>query len=74
MCVHQEEEIKELELQLDIRAKDLKTQEAMLFSQVLLSKIRCFWDILFLPICMTILCFYKYNKFNKCLRDIKCAI
>ncbi|XP_048120907.1 centrosomal protein of 164 kDa-like isoform X3 [Alosa alosa] len=28
-----EEEIKELELQLDIRAKDLKTQEAMLFSQ-----------------------------------------
>lgn len=47
MCVHQEEEIKELELQLDIRAKDLKTQEAMLFSQVLLSKIRWFWGSTF---------------------------
>lgn len=31
----QEEEIKEQELQLEIRSKDLKTQEAMLFSQVL---------------------------------------
>lgn len=34
MCAHQEEEIRDLELQLDIRTKDLKTQEAMLFNQV----------------------------------------
>lgn len=44
MCAHQEEEIKDLELQLDIRTKDLKTQEAMLFNQVYYSsyqKNRC---------------------------------